>query len=345
MGLNPRSFWKVANATQMSVIIDAEDYFRHARSAMLKARKRIMLIGWDFDARISLVHQGRADNEPATVGDFIYWLVKRTPSLEIFLLRWDVGALKTIIRGSNILTLAKWMAHSRIHTKLDSFHPAGASHHQKIVVIDDCLAFCGGIDMTNGRWDTRRHKDIEPGRMHPNGSAYKPWHDATSALQGPIAQALGELSRDRWVAAGGKPIDPVESITNCWPDRLAPDFRDIEVGIARTRPEMPDCPEVRRSKICSLRKSQSPRNRSMRRASILPLAELPRRLECSCKSQKALRSSSSILRPRKDGSNRSRWIRRGHGYSRRLSNSTSTIDCGCIIPIRAAVRPFMSTPR
>ena len=48
MGLNSRSFWKVANATQMSVIIDAEDYFRHARSAMLKARNRIMLVGWDL---------------------------------------------------------------------------------------------------------------------------------------------------------------------------------------------------------------------------------------------------------------------------------------------------------
>jgi len=245
MGLNSRSFWKVANATQMSIIIDAEDYFRHARSAMLKARNRIMLVGWDFDARISLVQRGRADNEPTTVGDFIYWLVERTPSLEIFLLRWDVGALKTVVRGSNILTLAKWMAHSRIHTRLDSFHPAGASHHQKIVVIDDCFAFCGGIDMTSERWDTREHKDIEPGRTLPNGSAYKPWHDATSALQGPIAQSLGELARDRWAAAGGKSIEAVDSGTNCWPDELAPEFREIDVGIARTRPEMPGCPEVR----------------------------------------------------------------------------------------------------
>ncbi len=245
MPLNEKHFWKIANAAQMSVIVDADDYFRHARSAMLKARQRIMLIGWDFDARISLVQNGRADNEPTTVGDFIYWLVERTPSLEVYLLRWDVGAIKTAFRGSNILTLAKWMRHRRIHTKLDGFHPAGASHHQKIVVIDDCLAFCGGIDMTSERWDTRKHKDIEPGRRHPNGRTYKPWHDATTALQGPVAAALGELSRDRWEFAGGKPVEAVCGISNCWPDRLVPDFRDIDVGIARTRPDMPGCPGVR----------------------------------------------------------------------------------------------------
>jgi phosphatidylserine/phosphatidylglycerophosphate/cardiolipin synthase-like enzyme len=92
------------------------------------------------------------------------------------------------------LTVLKWMRHPRIHTKLDGFHPTGASHRQKIVVIDDCFAFCGGIDMTGERWDTRAHRDRDPGR-NVSGSAYhKPWHDATTALQGPVAAAL---ARDR----------------------------------------------------------------------------------------------------------------------------------------------------
>jgi phosphatidylserine/phosphatidylglycerophosphate/cardiolipin synthase-like enzyme len=137
------------------------------------------------------------------------------------------------------------MRNPRIHTKLDSFHPTGASHHQKIVVIDDCLAFCGGIDMTDERWDKRSHRDSEPNRTRPNGKPYKPWHDATTALQGPIAAALGELSRDRWHRAGGKQIDAVTGISMCWPDKLVPDFRGVSIGVARTRPEMPDCPEVR----------------------------------------------------------------------------------------------------
>ncbi|MET0366130.1 MAG: phospholipase D-like domain-containing protein [Sphingobium sp.] len=245
MTLDEKALWRVAEARRMSVIVDAEDYFRHARSAMLKAKRRIMLIGWDFDARISLIHGPREPGEPETVGEFIYWLVQRNPQLEVHLLRWDVGALKTLVRGSNIFTIAKWMSHKRIHTKLDSFHPTGASHHQKIVVIDDCLAFCGGIDMTSERWDTRHHRDHEPHRVTPHGKPYKPWHDAITAVQGPVAAALGDLSRERWKRAGGHPLDPVEGQTDCWPDDLAPDFEGIDVGIARTRPDMPECPEVR----------------------------------------------------------------------------------------------------
>jgi len=245
MALDEKSFWRVAKAGQMSVIIDADDYFRYARSAMMKAKRRIMLVGWDFDARIKLVHKGWTKGEPQTVGAFIHWLVERTPELEVFLLRWDVGALKTLVRGSNILTIAKWMRNPRIHTKLDRFHPTGASHHQKIVVIDDCLAFCGGIDMTDERWDKRYHRDREPYRVRPNGKPYSPWHDATTALQGPIAADLGELSRDRWHRAGGVEIEAVAGISDCWPDKLVPDFRDVSVGIARTRSDMPDCPGVR----------------------------------------------------------------------------------------------------
>jgi phosphatidylserine/phosphatidylglycerophosphate/cardiolipin synthase-like enzyme len=243
--LNREAFWRVASAAQMSVIIDADDYFSHARSAMLKAKRRIMLIGWDFDARIHLVDKGRAKGEPPSVGDFIYWLAELNPDLEVYLLRWDVGALKTLLRGSNVRTLARWMQHPRIHTRLDSFHPTGASHHQKIVVIDDCLAFCGGIDMTSERWDTRQHRDGEPRRTAPGGKPYKPWHDATTAMQGPVAAALGKLARERWKRAGGKPIAAIKRVSDCWPDGLVPQFRDVDVGIARTRPKMPGCPEVR----------------------------------------------------------------------------------------------------
>ncbi|MDF0486586.1 phospholipase D-like domain-containing protein [Sphingomonas sp. H39-1-10] len=229
----------------MSVLIDADEYFKNARLAMLQAKRRIMLIGWDFDARIHLVGTRGESDEPVAVGDFIYWLVERNPDLEIFLLRWDVGALKTLVRGSNIVTLARWMRHPRIHTKLDGVHPTGGSHHQKIVVIDDCLAFCGGIDMTSERWDTRRHRDVEPRRVVPNGKQYKPWHDATTALQGPVAAALGELARDRWERASGEALTPVDALTDCWPEGLPVGFKDVEVGIARTSPEMPDCPGIR----------------------------------------------------------------------------------------------------
>ena len=236
-----RTCWRIDKATQATVIVDAEPYFRYARAAMLKAKRRIMLIGWDFDARISLVRQDEADDgAPVTIGDYIGWLVERTPELEIFLLRWDVGALKSMVRPSTLVTTLRWMAHPRITVKLDGHHPPAASHHQKIVVIDDCFAFCGGIDMTADRWDTRHHRDEEPLRSHPDGSVYGPWHDVTTALSGPVAAALGKHARARWKGAGGDELSPVEGISDCWPDILPVQFRDVDIAISRTAPEMDD---------------------------------------------------------------------------------------------------------
>ena len=233
--------WRIARAAKASVIIDAECYFRHARAAMMKAKRRIMLIGWDFDAAISLVREDEAkDDAPVIIGDFISWLVEQTPELEIFLLRWDVGAMKSMVQPTNLFTTVKWMAHKRIHVKLDSHHPPAASHHQKIVVIDDCFAFCGGIDMTADRWDTRHHRDGDPNRRHPDDVPYGPWHDATTALQGDVAMVLGNHARARWSKAGGGELESIEGEHDCWPDALAVQFEQVDVAISRSAPEMDD---------------------------------------------------------------------------------------------------------
>lgn len=231
--------WRRETATRAGLIVDASDYFEAGRKAMLKARRRIMLIGWDFDARIELSDE-RLPGEPGTLGDFVLWLVKRNPDLEVFLLRWNIGALRALFRGTTIFTLMRWMAHPRIHTRLDGASTLGASHHHKIVVIDDCLAFCGGIDMTSNRWDTPEHRDGDPRRIGPDGGPYAPWHDATSILEGPVAQALGELSRKRWQAAGGHALEPVECGIDCWPEGVEAQFRDVSVSISRSRPEGDD---------------------------------------------------------------------------------------------------------
>jgi phosphatidylserine/phosphatidylglycerophosphate/cardiolipin synthase-like enzyme len=239
--------WRIETADRARLIVDADDYFAAARAGMKAARRRIMLIGWDFDARIRI---GEAeDGAPARIGDFILWLVKRNPELEVYLLRWDFGALKSLLRGNTIFVLMRWWKHRRIHVKFDSMHPPGASHHQKIVVIDDSLAFCGGIDMTDRRWDRRTHEDGDPRRIGPGGKPYGPWHDATMALEGPAAAALGALAAARWRCATGRARHPVAPAGSLWPQGLEPDFEDTQVAISRTRPEhkgLKACHEIER---------------------------------------------------------------------------------------------------
>lgn len=228
--------WRVEQADRFAFIVDAADYFIAARKAMLGARKSILLVGWDFDAGIRLGEP--KDEGPEKLGDFILWLARRSPELEIRLLRWDTGALKALFSARTLATIIRWKLHPRITLKLDGAHPLAGSHHQKIVVIDDCLAFCGGIDMTASRWDRRAHEDGDPDRVNPDGKRYDPWHDATSALDGPAAHALGDLCRDRWLAATGEKLEPVKDGRDCWPEGLEPDFTDATLAIARTRPEM-----------------------------------------------------------------------------------------------------------
>ena len=91
--------WRREPATRAALVVDAADYFEAARLGMLKARRRIMLIGWDFDARIQLSDE-RLPGEPRTLGDFMLWLVERNPALEVYLLRWNIGALRTLFRGT-----------------------------------------------------------------------------------------------------------------------------------------------------------------------------------------------------------------------------------------------------
>lgn len=232
-----RNCWRVAHATQATVIVDACDYFKAARAAMLNAKRQILLVGWDFDARIYFGEDAQ-DDGPEQIGAFLSWLVKRSPGLQIHILRWDAGAIKTLFHAQTLIRIARWIKDPQIHLRLDSHHPPTGSHHQKVVVIDDSVAFCGGIDMTLDRWDTQDHMDDDPRRVEPNGKPYGPWHDVTTLLMGPVARALGDMCRDRWNVSGGGELDPVADGGDCWPDHVKPDFTDVEVGIALTVPEM-----------------------------------------------------------------------------------------------------------
>lgn len=39
------------------------------------------------------------------------------------------------------------------------------AHHEKIVVVDQSVAFVGGIDLAYGRWDDREHRLTDVGSV------------------------------------------------------------------------------------------------------------------------------------------------------------------------------------
>lgn len=240
-----QSCWRIEPARRLRVIVDAADYFRAVKQAMLQAQRRLMLVGWDFDTRIGFESGTPTLEGPNQLGDFLSWLVKQRPQLHVYVLKWDLGMLQSLGRGMLPMVLGSWFGNRRLHFKLDGSHPVGSAHHQKIVVIDDAMAFCGGIDITAERWDTREHQDEDPRRRMPGSGHFGPWHDATTAVDGPVARAVGDVARRRWEIATGEVLQAVDVDTDAWPECLEPTMREVPVGIARTLPEISGCPEVR----------------------------------------------------------------------------------------------------
>jgi phospholipase D1/2 len=238
--------WRVEKANRAAMIVDAADYYRHALNAMLKAKSQIFVVGWDFDTRVKLAKRGPDPDIPVTIGPLFSWLTKKRPDLQIHVLAWGEGMFWVPGRGTTMFRLMRWRLDDQISMKWDNSHPLEASHHQKILVIDDCVGFCGGIDITAERWDTREHRDYEPFRKRPfTRRVYSPWHDASMAVDGPAARALGDLARLRWKICTGAELPDAEPKEDCWPDGLEPTFKDVPVAIARTRAEIGDYPEVR----------------------------------------------------------------------------------------------------
>ncbi|HSP25629.1 MAG TPA: phospholipase D-like domain-containing protein [Saliniramus sp.] len=229
--------WRIEHADRLALIVDAADYFRAAKAAILEAEHSVYLIGWDFDARIKFEPEHKTLDGPNKLGPFLRWIGKTRPHVQVYVLKWDLGALHALGRGTTPLFVLDWFTSRRIHFKLDGAHPKAAAHHQKIIVVDDALAFCGGIDITADRWDTREHIDDDPRRLRPSGRRYEPWHDASTMVDGAVAGALGDLARERWRRASGDNLVPPPRRSPIWPEGITPTFTDLDVAIARTQPK------------------------------------------------------------------------------------------------------------
>ncbi|KMO10321.1 phospholipase D-like domain-containing protein [Methylobacterium platani] len=230
-----RTCWCVARAERVAVMIDSAEYFARLEDALRQAQTSILIVGWDFDGRIRLRHDASAEESPP-LGPLLRDLAARRPGLEVRVLVWSVATVHGPGAALPLLFGAEWEAHPRISVRLDTHHPLYAAHHQKLVCIDDRVAFAGGIDLTVGRWDTPAHTAGDPLRTNPDGELYPPVHDLQMAVDGEAAARIGDLARARWRAATGEILAPVAGAAPVWPQGLAPLFTDAPVAIARTMP-------------------------------------------------------------------------------------------------------------
>lgn len=228
--------WRAVPADRASALIDGAEYFSQLEAALRKAQRSIIIVGWDFDGSIRLRPNVDGEASPP-LGPLLRSLVEEKPDLEIRILVWSIAVVHAPGAPGPLIFGAGWQNHPRLQLRLDKHHPLYAAHHQKIVCIDDSLAFVGGMDLTVQRWDTKDHACDNPYRLGDDGTIYDPVHDIQMVVTGPAAHSIAEVAYDRWKIATGEELHPLPHPTlDPWPEDLSPDFVNAPVAIARTYP-------------------------------------------------------------------------------------------------------------
>ncbi|MFO7188212.1 MAG: phospholipase D-like domain-containing protein [Pseudomonadota bacterium] len=232
-----RNCWRLETAQRIAVLVDNEAYYAAVYEALQRARRSILLLGWHFDPRDRLLREGEHAAESA-IGTVLQRLADERPGLDIRILIWEVALPMTVKRDLYPKRAASWFR-DNVRFVLDDRHPIGACHHQKVLVIDDRLAFVSGDDFEGNRWDSRGHLDHDPRRREHNGEPHPPRHSVTLMVEGEAARALGDLFRERWLHATGETLAPPPMLPQGehWPADVASRFEVCPVALARTVPE------------------------------------------------------------------------------------------------------------
>jgi phospholipase D1/2 len=228
-----RNCYRAARARRAALLVDGEAYFRAFAHAALRATESILVVAWDFHSQTRL-HLGEA-GVPDLLGDFLNFLVRRNRRLRVLILAWDYPLVFGRGREPPAGSDGGWQPHRRISVHYDSSCPLGAAHHQKIVVIDGVVAFCGGMDLTLSRWDTPLHSSADPRRTNVGETQpYGPVHDVMLAVDSGAARALQSVASERWRQATGRALPVASADGDPWPASLPVTFSHVDVALART---------------------------------------------------------------------------------------------------------------
>ena len=209
---DPRS--RSGNA--LEVLIDGAAALPAMAETIAAAQSHVHLTGWHITPEFQLTRGER----PMTLHGLLAEVAARVP---VRVLVWAGAPLpvQRPWRADVRRARDRLCAGNRIQCALDARERPLHCHHEKTIVVDDRIAYVGGIDLTNfsgDRWDEPHHP--------PRGSIG--WHDVAARLAGPAVRDVAENFAMRWRATTGETLPPVAA---------APPAGDIEVQLVRTVPD------------------------------------------------------------------------------------------------------------
>jgi phosphatidylserine/phosphatidylglycerophosphate/cardiolipin synthase-like enzyme len=205
---------RVGNAVE--IMIDGAEALPMMARELAAARSHIHMTNWFLSPDFELV---RGD-KPVVLRHLLAELAER---VDVRILVW-AGAPLPLFRPSRreVRDMRERLTkETRIQCELDAKERPMHCHHEKTIVIDDRVAFVGGIDLTSQSGD--RFDSVH----HPARNAIG-WHDATARIEGPAVADVAEHFRMRWHEVNGEQLAPVSP-----PEPAG----DVELQIVRTVPE------------------------------------------------------------------------------------------------------------
>src|SRR5450631_550352 len=201
----------------LEVLIDGALYFPVLEQAIRSARRSVLIAGWCITPGFALVR----DEPPLLLREL---LAEAAARVDVRVLLWAGAPLPVFAPRRSAVRAARdeLVRGTRIKAALDAHERPMHCHHEKLVVIDEEVAFVGGIDLTDlggDRWDTPEH----PGRGRLG------WHDVASRLRGPAVADVGRHVAERWQAVTGERLEaqPADLVS----------AGDVELQVVRTVPE------------------------------------------------------------------------------------------------------------
>ena len=198
------------------MLIDGADALKTMAVSLAAARSHVHLTGWHVTPEFALTR----DATPVTVRALLADVAARVP---VRALIWAGAPLPVLRpwRGDMRRVRDQLTAATGIQCALDARERPMHCHHEKTIVIDDRIAFVGGIDLTsfNGdRWDTPDHR--------PRGAVG--WHDVAARIAGPAVQDVAENFAMRWRAITREVLPLVTPPSPAG---------DVELQVVRTVPD------------------------------------------------------------------------------------------------------------
>ena len=223
--------WRIKEVDHLAILFDGHNYYQAFFDVAKQAKHSILIAGWEVDARMGLGRVGRG--YPDNLRDYFNELAKKRKKLQIRILSWKPAFFLAF--GRERFTRSKWNLKtiSRITYSNDKLPYMFSSFHEKMILIDNCCAFLGGMDLSKKRWDTCDHDPVSNLRIDGLGKPYQPVHDIQFVMTGEIIASLRELVEKRIKSSSGL---KAEKLSDIWPTTHSPQMRKTSLAISRTDP-------------------------------------------------------------------------------------------------------------